>query len=315
MARSSKSAAPNPTPRKIKPNTYRTLRMSKRIKPQSKPLPSAYRIFKTSLKQLIKNWKLFGGIILVYLVLTIVLVKGIGAGNNISQLKTTLESAAGGNAANAKASLTLFSGLLSNIGSNQSASATTYQTIVLLVISLVLIWALRHSTADKKQIPTVRDAFYKSLYPLIPFLLVLVVIQLQLFPILTANFLVNTVLSSGLAVTVLEKALWILLCVILATLSIYMFTSSLFALYIVTLPDLRPMAALRSARELVRYRRLMVLRKLLLLPVIMLILVAVITIPLIMWAPAVAEWVFFALSMIALAVFHSYIYNLYKALL
>ena len=309
------SAVSKPGARKIKPRSYRTLRLSRRIKHQHKPLPSAFKLFKSSLKLLFQRWRLFGGIVLIYMVLTVILVKGFGSGNNVSELKGTLQGAFSGSAANVKASFTLFGTLLSNVGSSDSSTASTYQTIVLLIISLVLIWALRQVTANKKNGPSVRDAFYKGLYPLVPFVLVIIVIELQFIPVLIANFLANGVLGGGLAVTSVEKVLWMLLCIILCILSFYMVTSSLFAMYIVTLPDLRPMAALRSARELVRYRRLVVLRKILFLPVALLFLAAVIMIPLIMWVPVLAQWVFLALSMFALAVFHSYMYNLYRALL
>ncbi len=50
---------------------------------------------------------------------------------------------------------------------------------------------------------------------------------------------------------------------LLAMLTLIYVKSSLFALYIVTLPDMTPMKALRSARELARYRRWTVLRKIL----------------------------------------------------
>jgi hypothetical protein len=94
-----------------------------------------------------------------------------------------------------------------------------------------------------------------------------------------------------------------------------MITSSLFALYIVTLPNMQPMKALRTARQLVRHRRMLVMRKLLFLPFIMLIISAVVTVPVILYATPIAEWLFFALTMIALAVFHSYIYVLYRELI
>ncbi len=301
--------------RKLKPSRYQSFKMSRRIKHQSKPLPSAFKLLKSTFKQLIKNWRLFGGITLIYIVLNIVLVKSLGTGNNISELKGTLQSAFSGSAANIKTSLTLFGTLLSNVGSSDSSATSTYQTIVLLIVSLVLIWALRQTTTEKKHVPSVRDAFYKGLYPLVPFVLVIIVIELQFIPLLIANFLGNAVLGGGLAVTSIEKTLWILLCIILCILSFYMVASSLFALYIVTLPDLRPMAALRSARELVRYRRLVVLRKIFFLPLAMLVIAAIIMVPLIMWVPVLAQWVFFALSMVALAVFHGYMYNLYRALL
>ena len=60
----------------------------------------------------------------------------------------------------------------------------------------------------------------------------------------------------------------------------------MFALYIVTLPDMTPMKALRSARELVRYRRWTVLRKVLFLPLMLLVVAAIIMVPIIILADA-----------------------------
>lgn len=313
-SKTKQTAKKKTTTRQLKQVPYRSLRLSKRIKHPGKPLPSAFKLLKTSTRQLFKNWKLFGGITLVYLVLTIILVKGFGSNSNITELKATLQGTAGGGS-RITSSFALLGALMSNVNNTDSAVASTYQTMLLIVVSLVLIWALRHTASSKKVVPGIRDAFYKSLYPLVPFILVLLVISLQLIPVLIGNFVYSAVLGGGLAVTPIEKGLWIIFTLILVLISLYMITSSLFALYVVTLPDLRPMAALRSARELVRYRRLNVLRKLLFLPLVLLILASVITIPIIIWSPAVAEWVFFGLSMIALTVFHSYMYNLYRSLL
>jgi hypothetical protein len=94
-----------------------------------------------------------------------------------------------------------------------------------------------------------------------------------------------------------------------------MLASSLFALYIVTLPGMTPIRALRSARGLVRYRRWTVIRKILWLPLLLLLVAAVIMLPIIIWLTAVAQWVFFILSMFALLAVHSYMYALYRELL
>jgi hypothetical protein len=75
------------------------------------------------------------------------------------------------------------------------------------------------------------------------------------------------------------------------------------------------MEALRSARELVRYRRWAVLRKIVFLPVALLVIGAAITIPAIYLITSFAGIVFFVLSMIGLAVIHSYMYRLYRELL
>jgi len=102
---------------------------------------------------------------------------------------------------------------------------------------------------------------------------------------------------------------------LLALLSLYMVSSSVFALYIVTLPDMTPMRALRSARDLVANRRWSVVRKIIIIPIIFLVLAAVIMIPVILFLTPIAPWMMFALFMIAIAIFHSYMYALYRALL
>lgn len=93
-----------------------------------------------------------------------------------------------------------------------------------------------------------RDSYYKGMYPLVPFMLVLLVIGLQLIPLVFGNLIYSSVLQNGLAITVIEKVIWLFLFLMLALLSGYMMISSLFSLYIVTLPDMTPLRALRSAR-------------------------------------------------------------------
>jgi hypothetical protein len=252
---------------------------------------------------------------LIYLVLTIVLVKGFGVSSNIGDLQSTIEEVFNGNAAELFTSVTLFGVLLTNSSSVPNEVAGAYQSILLITTSLVLIWALRHTLVSKKVRIRIRDAFYKSPTPFIPFLIVLIVIGLQLIPMAAANFIYSVVINGGLAVTIIEKCLWITLVVLLVILSFYMVSSSIFALYIVTLPDMTPMHALRSAREIVKYRRLAIMRKILFLPVALLVLAACIIVPIIIISPAIAEWLFFVLSMLVLAIVHSYMYHLYRELL
>lgn len=263
---------------------------------------------------MVRHWKLFGGIVLVYLILTIVLVKGLGVGSsNVPQLKQTLQGLFRGTGGQLTTGFTLFGLLLGQSGSASSDVAGAYQSILLIVVSLVLIWALRQTMAGSKV--GIKESFYKGLYPLVPFLLVLIVIGLQFIPLFLGSFLYSTVFGLGLAVTPPEKVIWILIFVLLALLTLYMITSSIFALYIVTLPDVKPMQALRSARELIRHRRWTIARKVLFLPVSLLVLAAVIMVPVIIFITPASEWVFFLLSMFVLAIIHSYMYHLYRELL
>src|SRR5205823_2479549 len=109
--------------------------------------------------------------------------------------------------------------------------------------------------------------------------------------------------------------IWAVLFIILSFVSLYMLSASVFALYIVTLPDMTPLKALRSARELVHHRRWTVLRKILWLPLLLLIIAAVVMVPIIIVLTPLAQWIFFLLTMLALLAVHGYMYTLYRELL
>lgn len=282
--------------------------------PKSVPskITGSYRLFGQSLLVLRRHFKLFLGISLVYALLNVLLVHGLASNGNLQTVKSALN---GGSSKGLTDGLTLFVYLLGGSSSSSSASADAgvYQTLLIILVSLALIWALRQVYNGLR--PRIRDSFYKGVYPLVPFILVLLVISLQLIPLLIGGFLYSTVISNGIAVIAIEKILWGVLFLALALVSLYLICSSVFALYVVTLPDMTPMKALKSARELVRHRRLTVVRRLLFLPLALLVLAAAIMLPIILFVTPVAEWIYFALSMAALAVIHSYMYALYRELL
>ncbi len=299
--------------RRIKQPTYKSFRMSPRIKSIAEEVPSSLHILKDTRKLLLSRWRLFTGIVLVYLILTIVLVKGLSGSLDLTQIKEQLEGAFQGNWGQLSTGVTIFGLLVGSSGTASTDIASLYQTILLTIISLVLIWALRQTHAGTKV--GVKDSFYKAMYPLIPFFLVLIVIGTQLLPAAFAGFLYSAMFGAGVAITAIEKALWLILIALLVLWSIYMVTSSIFALYIVTLPDVKPFQALRSARELVLHRRWSVMRKVLFLPFILVLLGAAIMIPIIIFMTPIAEFSFFVLTMLSLAVIHGYMYSLYRKLL
>jgi hypothetical protein len=143
----------------------------------------------------------------------------------------------------------------------------------------------------------------------------MLVIGLQLLPLVIGASLYSGVINNGIALYTAEKLAWALLCGLLGLLTLYMISSSIFALYIVTLQDMSPLQALRSARGLVRYRRWVVLRKLLCLPIILLIVAAILMLPIILVVTPLAPWIFFILTMFSLAAVHAYMYTLYRELL
>ncbi len=309
---SPKKLQPVSTARRLKQPDYTSLKLNKRIRHPVK-LPSAWRLTKLTLQLLWQHKRLFIGITLLYGIFNLVLVQGLSNTTDLTSLKASLQHALGGNSGALTSSLTVFAVLIGSSGNTSSQTGGAYQLFLVLMVSLATIWALREVMAGAPV--RVRDAYYRGMYPLIPFMIVLVVIGLQLIPLAIGATVYNIVIANGIAVYAAEQFLWALLFGLLSLLSVYMISSSIFALYIVTLPDMTPLKALRSARALVRHRRWTVLRKVLALPVILLVLAAIIMLPIILTITGVAQWIFFLISMFAVAVTHGYLYTLYRELL
>ena len=299
-------------PRQLKLAQSSRFRLHKPIKHPVK-LPNVWILTKKSADIIWQNKRLFLGIIIIYGLLNLIFVQGLSNSTDISSLKSSLGHVLTGSLGAFTSSLNVFLILLGSTGSSSSPTAAPYQFILGLTTSLAIIWALRHVLAGTKV--SIRDAFYRGMYPLVPFILVLLVICIQLVPFVIGSLLYSTAMSGGIAVAVIEKLFWIVIFILLALWSLYMVSSSVFALYIVTLNDMTPIKALRSARQLVRHRRWSVLRKILCLPIILLIVAGIIMLPIIIILTPLAQWVFLLISMTALVAVHTYMYTLYRELL
>ena len=310
-----KKTKPNQTktPRTKKAHEYKSFKLSKKIKPAGrKPLPGIVSLCKTAVVPFRLNKKLFLGIISIHLILTVIFVSGISSSIDFVDAKNNLEEAFGGDLGKFDSGLALFSYVLSS-GSGADSVSANYQIFISLITSLAIIWSIRQVLAGEKI--NVRQSFYQGVYPLVPFMLVIFVIVLQLLPFLIGNFLVTTVIANGLAVSVIEKTLWWLIFALLALLSLYMVLSSIFALYISTLPDMAPLKALRSARGLVLHRRVSIALRLIGLPIVVLSAYALVLVPLIFILPILVVPAFLLLGSFTLFFAHSYLYNLYRTLL
>ena len=270
-------------------------------------VPTSFSILGQVFRLFQKHWRILGGIMLVYLVLNIVFASGLSTViNNFSTVKDNL------------AGSRTFSDALDGFGSllggsaGGSESASVIQSVLVVLASLVIIWALRQLLAGKKF--SVKEAYYGSMFPLIPFLLVILVIIIQLLPITLGAGLVALIVSA-LSSSGLATFIMVLLFLPLFAWSIYMLSSSIFALYIVTLPDMQPRQALRSAKKLVSFRRLKIIWRLLFLPVFTLVVMVVVMLPLILYIQVLVVPVFYLLSILAFLFAHTYLYTLYRGLL
>jgi hypothetical protein len=297
--------------RKLKLAKYRTFRLSKPIKSPKPPLPSSWQLLKTSLNIIKSNKRFFGVISLIYGLLSYFFIKAANSGQSISQMQSALTGSIDGTFAR---SVTVYGVLLGSSTQVKNQISGIYQAIILITISLAIIYGLRHIAMAKKRV-TAKESLYKGMTAVIPFILVLIVIGLELLPFGLGSGIYASVVSTGIAVTAVEKVLWQLFVISLGLLTFYMISSSIFALYIVTLPDMKPVKALKAARELVRYRRMAVVRKLLFLALAILSVMAIVIVPLIAYLPVVADVIFFLASIAVLPFVHTYVYTLYRKML
>jgi hypothetical protein len=261
----------------------------------------SFRLTLQSLKFIRTHWRPLGGIVLVYGLINLIFASGIVS--NASSVVNSFDSNHFSDALNG------FGSIISGGSSNQ---APAMQSILLVIESLVIIWALRHLFSNEQI--KVKEAYYHSTTPLIPFILVLILIILQLLPLTLSSAVLAIVLSSVTGNAVIE-IIFTSLFILMSFWSLYMLTSSIFALYIVTLPNMHPRSALRSAKNLVHFRRWQVVRRILFLPLFIIIFMGVLIVPLILYAKFLVTPTFFALSMLAILFTHTYLYSLYKGLL
>lgn len=291
-----------------KPNTW------KRPKPLRPRLPKARHILNSAIGRLKESKRAVLGVTAVYGLGVVLLVRGFSASQDFETLRMLLDSLLTGTAGKLKSVALQLTFLFGGGGNdNTLPNASLYQTILLVVCSLALIWIFRQKQA--KAAVSTKKAFYQGMYPLIPFILVTFIIGLQLLPVGIGSFLYSTLISNGIAVHAWEKLAVLFVFLLSGWWSLRMITSSIFALYIVTLPDMAPFRALRSAKELVRGRRLMIWRKLILLPFVLFLGTTVVVLPFLLFLTPLTVWIFFILSTAWFAVIHSYLYTLYRELL
>lgn len=282
------------------------------IDTQRGKLPHAYQIAFRSLRIMWSNRLLLGGIAAIYGVLYLAFGQALTSlsGANLSGAFTR---AFNGHPGSLFSGFNLFVLLIGSGGSNASSSANAYRTFLFLAVSLAVIYVLR--TVMSGGTTKFRDAFYKGMYPLIPFILVIVWLAVEFIPLVVAGFLYSLSQNAGVAVNLFDNIILDIVFLLIASVSFYFVTSGVFAAYIVTLPDMTPMKAIRSARTIVKKRRLVVFAKLAFLPAFVLVIGAILMVPFILLMKPVISIVFIILSLIFFEFMHTYLYSLYRELI
>lgn len=271
---------------------------------QKSHFPTSWSLLWQSLKFIGSNWQLLGTLTVIYGVLNFLVSSSFyDIHQHFKNLTPSLHGRHFGQSFHA------FGSLFASPGSSHSPAGIVLEVVVFILVSLMLVWSFRQLMA-KKPI-SLLDSFYSSTGQLMPFVLVLLALSIETIPLASASAIMYSITSS--AIEVWGLIIFGIISVILALFSFYLLIPGILAAYIVLLPGMRPLAALRSANELVKFRRWAILWRLAVLPVFVFIVMGIVTIPLILFAHVVVAPIFYALAILAVLFSHTYLYNLYRS--
>ena len=222
-------------------------------------LPSLTSQASAAFKMFFKFWKIFLPLLLIFVGLYIFLI-GAMSENTLADVKANVEQtnkdvADGKIGTVGKAGLTLL-GIISTGGLTTMNDAQIVIAVLLFtIIWLVTIYLARHLLAGHQEIK-MRDGFYSALSPLVSTLVVGLIIFLEAVPIMLTIIVFQVALTTEFLSTPFYALLFFMFVALMITLSLYLLSSSFFAIIVVSAPGLYPLTAVRMAKNLIMGRRL-----------------------------------------------------------
>lgn len=291
---------------------YRSFRLHPIIKHPGPELPSWYQLTKKALLLLRANILQVALYMLVYATVFFLFVRGLIAPLDVGILRDQLKQYAS-DISNISNNISIVGFMLHSAFNASGGTSMTYEMTFLLLSALAFIWLFRQQQAGNKV--SFKDAYYRGMYPLIPFLVVCAVIALQAAPAIIGSTLYGAVVRDKLAITSLEQVFWFLFFMLLIVLSLYLISMSFVALFIVTLPEMTPMVAFKEAHALVQYRRITVLFRVIALLFVLAGAYVALVFPAIFVSSALSQALFFLLTLFILPFSVAYLYIMYRELL
>lgn len=237
-----------------------------------KPTIEGYIAFPWYVLRILRNRKwVYIRFILAFFILSVIFIGALQV-DNITSVNEVIDSASSGDSVLGpvmRAAVTVGSSLTGALNNNLSDVQYIYISALFILALLTLIWLLRHQLAGNKL--KVRDGLYNAAAPIAAEYALLVVGIAQLIPAALAVVVYMSATTGGLLDGGIETALFSVALFLVIVLTLYFMTTTLFALFIATIPGTYPMKAYRAARQIVAGQRLRLLLRLLWMVVIILI--------------------------------------------
>lgn len=281
-------------------------------------------------KLIFRHWRIFLPFILAIVLLNVVLVGLMSEETYLdfqSALDQTSQKFSQGELGNfAKSGLLLLATITTGgLTRGMSEVQQVFVVILFLIVWLVTIYLLRHLLAGHQV--KLRDGFYNALTPLISSFLVFLVLVIQSIPIFIVIITYSAAVATEFLATPFYALVYFIFASLLVLLSAYLLSSSFLGLVAVTAPGLYPLAALRTASDLILGRRIKLLIRLLHCFLVISFCLVVVMLPLILldlWLKQIFSFLagipfvsFFLLVMVVFSVvyFTAYFYLFYRQLL
>lgn len=293
-------------------------------------MPGVMQLVADTFRCIFRDWKIYGGLILLTMVVTILFV-GLLSEDSMNLVREAIknnsdELARGELGGFASAGLLLVSTVMTGgLGSAFSDGQGLILVIAFLTIFLTSVYVVRYRVAGKKT--SFRNAIYNAMTPAISCFVVLMVMLVELLPVVIVVIFYSSAVKTEFLATPFYALMFVIFAFFLCLLSAYLVSSSLVALVATTAPGVYPLPALKMAEELVYGRRMKLVARLLALFLIVAVIYVVVMLPVILidgalkgvigalaGVPAVSFFLLFCMffSFIFASV---YVYLIYRSLL
>lgn len=229
------------------------------------PMPSYFGFSKGVVDMFVVNKGIFSRLLFTG-VFILLLIIGPSQYSHYADLTTSTEEVSGQLEGNIqKVAVEVFALMVTvmsgSLTSGISETQQVYSGLFYLLLWLVTIWLIRHivSGASVK----FRDGLYSAGAPILSTIVVITYGLIQLLPLAILIWVLSVMSATGAVGGVLFTVLGTFIAVAFAGLTLYWLIGTLFASIIVTLPNTYPLAALRSAKQLVGGIRLRLLKRIL----------------------------------------------------
>ncbi len=254
-------------------------------------------------------WRSMIGVVAVYAVTYIVTVIGLNfVIPSLSSVGTTSPDTAIQNSGALDKSFSAISKSFSFVNGDQSS--TLVQILLFLVASLAFVWTLRKIKQLKRV--KISEAYYNGTAQIVALFLLCLWYLAYLIPIAIGTAIISIASYSS---SLVESIVIFGLFGMLTWLTLWLYSIYWPAFYIITLPNMRPMKALHSAKKITKANRLNISIQVVGYIMLVVIVGIIVLLPIALILPPVTPYIFLVYVFVLFGYSHTFMFAIYRSLI